>query len=860
MAAFDKKISNLVNSQIPEFVLNDHPKFLSFLKQYYTFMESGELVLKDVQDTDGIILETETNRSDLLLLNAGRIGSSKTQEDSGDKVILESSSNGKFTIGEVVTGATSKATATVLVENLENNRLYISHQDKLIDGETITGNSSGASATIVSYKPNPVTTVQDLVNFKDPDKVISSFLTKMRNEFLTTLPENLSGSISKRNLIKNVKSMYRAKGTARGHEVFFKLLFGLDSETIFPREEMLRASDGAFSTEKIMRAIETSGDTSDLIGRTITGQSSEATAIVENVFKFNVGGTLVSEFILNSDTLSGTFTIDEEIRGTESDESETFIKATVTGIPSTVSITNDGFLYSENDTIAESGGGSGAIFEVSDIGSSGVTEVIVEDGGNGFAIGDVVTFTNTSSGGSATGFVSVVNGGITLEEGTESESTSHIVLEDATQDGDPYAGDKIVQEHGTGTEDITDVFISNQGFGYTSLPTLTVTSNSGSGASLLAHSPEIGRIRKVKIVEHGANYEDSPSPPDLTFPTYLIYTNKSGSFTTGETVSATGSDGSTTITATFKSDDTNANVFKLTNATGTFGTDVTLTGASSGKTATIKKVDQATGTVSVAAIVDTDGVFLNERGHLSETTMRIQDSLYYQDFSYVIKVGRSINDWRKSFKDTMHTSGFYVQGEINIQTKLDAKIQPIEGVITGIEYGGIAGIINTLFSTILGRRLGTIDDGTSLRSNPELGVGVDLTDSTSEHFTANTRDVTLKREYKLKLPNYKEKYDLSHRSQSSLVVGAAIGQRMRSINKYWRLFSGSDNPQTTAVGGDSTETKYISPMTFDDWGKFRVGGTNNTNVDGEIHQIGDLEHKRLKTNLAFPTEIRVNYN
>ena len=34
----------------------------------------------------------------------------------------------------------------------------------------------------------------------------------MRNEFLTTLPENLS-SVSKQNLIKSVKSMYRAKGT-----------------------------------------------------------------------------------------------------------------------------------------------------------------------------------------------------------------------------------------------------------------------------------------------------------------------------------------------------------------------------------------------------------------------------------------------------------------------------------------------------------------------------------------------------------------------------------------------------------------------------------------------------------------------
>ena len=42
----------------------------------------------------------------------------------------------------------------------------------------------------------------------------------------------------------------------------------------------------------------------------------------------------------------------------------------------------------------------------------------------------------------------------------------------------------------------------------------------------------------------------------------------------------------------------------------------------------------------------TSGAFVNQDGHVSEDTMRIQDSLYYQDFSYVIKVGRSITEWK----------------------------------------------------------------------------------------------------------------------------------------------------------------------------------------------------------------------
>ena len=42
MADFKDKISNLINSQVPDFVLEDHPLFLDFVKAYYQLMESAE--------------------------------------------------------------------------------------------------------------------------------------------------------------------------------------------------------------------------------------------------------------------------------------------------------------------------------------------------------------------------------------------------------------------------------------------------------------------------------------------------------------------------------------------------------------------------------------------------------------------------------------------------------------------------------------------------------------------------------------------------------------------------------------------------------------------------------------------------
>ena len=304
MAKFNDKISTLINSQLPDFVVDDHPQFAQFLKTYYTFMESAELQVTSIESTDGIILENETVRTFNLLLDGSKISSERTQLDSGDKLILEDSSFGKFTVGEVVTGQTSNATATVVSEDLINNRIFISAQDKFLIGETIRGSFSNASAIINRYRPNPVQNIQQLTNFRDPDKAISSFLTHFRNEFLKTIPENLSTGLNKRNLIKNIKSMYRLKGTQKGHELFFRILFNEISETFYPRTQMLRVSDGNWDTQKVLRSTATIGNTTQLVGRTITGQTSGATAIVESVKKFILGNTEISEFILNIETIN----------------------------------------------------------------------------------------------------------------------------------------------------------------------------------------------------------------------------------------------------------------------------------------------------------------------------------------------------------------------------------------------------------------------------------------------------------------------------------------------------------------------------------------------------------------------------
>ena len=865
MAKFTNKISNLINTQVPEFVLQEHPKFVEFLKSYYTFMESAEISVTSVEVTDGLRLESEvTTDNSVLLLDASRLDTDRTQLDSGDKLMLEDSTYGKFTRGETITGQTSKATSAILNEDLANGKLYISAQNKFIEGEILVGSNSNAQCILGNYRPNPVNNIQELLDFRDPDKVVSNFLTKFRNEFLNTIPENLDSALNKRNLIKNIKSVYRAKGTSRGHQIFFRMLFGEPSETVYPREQMLRVSDGKWTTNKVLRTIQgvnIAGDTTLLIGRAITGQTSGATALVEAVSKFQIGANEVTEFTLNADTIVGSFVTGEEIRGTESDTASSFIKVTSTGIPGTVTITNDGIYSNENDNVSITGGGQGGLVTVDAVGNGGITEFVIDNAGTGYEIGDELVFANANtSGGGASAAVSLVNGGLQVEGSTE----DHIVLEDQTVIGDPYSGNKIVQESGTGNGQITDIRIINPGSNYVKVPTITITSTAGENATVFAHGTEIGKVLGLKVVESGAEYNQSPSPPTLSIPGYMILKDISGSFVADLALSSVDSS-STAISATSGTFDLTRQLLKFSAASGTFqaGREISL---SNGATATIAKVDQATATVNVVALADTAGTFVNEDGHISDDAMRIQDSLYYQDFSYVIKVGRVINDWRDSFKKTMHTAGFYFTGQVNIESRISAQIsQPVDGIISGIEESPIFGVITQLFSTIFGRRLGTTDDGTTQRANAELGVDPDFDDSTIEHFPQNTRDVTLRRHMTVKLSQTSTLYNISFGGNDFLRGYAWTGMSMGSTKMSSQPFSANNmfsgthtKAQTTAIaGGIKGSNQYVSPMTFVNWADFRFNGLNSTSKDGEVVDFVGLGTDNLRTYIGYPTEINI---
>ena len=565
--------------------------------------------------------------------------------------------------------------------------------------------------------------------------------------------------------------------------------------------------------------------------------------IIENISTLQIGDQSVSELILNDDSIQGTFTVSEEVRGTASDTDDFFVKANVTGIPGNKNITNDGSLNSTTDTISISGGGEGGLFQVEEIGPGKVTEIIIDNAGTGYSIGDTLTFTNTGTkGNNAAGFVSIVNGGFSGQDDTPGMSTGdRIVLEDETTRGDQYEGKVIVQEAATDLGQITDLFITNGGNQYTSLPTVSVSSSTGSNATVRAYGDEIGKVVKVKTVELGRSYENSPTPPTLGFFNNSIVTSVSGTFVVDDTITSS-SGGSGTIVSL----DSDRGLLKIKDVTGNFNVDDTLTSATSG-TCTLKKSDVATASVDVVSVADTDGEFINEKGKLSETTMRIQDSLYYQDYSYVIKVGQSIVNWRDAFKKTMHTAGFYFTGQVDIESRITVTAGgPVKGVTSGREEVPFLQIANTLFSTIFGRRLGTTSDGTSLRAKPKEEGTLDVSNDYRDPFASNTRDVTLTRE--------DLEIDYLSRKRNKITDPNNVVHDVRSGYAYAGPRFGSLNRFHNTVYGTSAADSFAT--TFENLNNLRITGTK-TEFDNQavpLFMFSTEVGRSIKTNYAFPSQ------
>jgi hypothetical protein len=753
MAPFDgryspdliNKVSTQIDGQLPDFVADDHPVFSSFLQSYYKYLESGELVVSAT--IDNLLLEVETT--------------TRLLDENADRIVLEkgTGTTGKFVVGEIITGSTSKATAEVLVDDLGNNgrpRLFITSQQQFVTGETITGATSGATGTVTSYRASPVQNIQQLLAYADVDNTIYDFLEEFRKSFMNAIPSNLA--VDKRKIIKNIRELYRRKGTQEGIKLFIRILLDDEAEVFYPNTRMLRVSGGDWDKPTILRASPIGNPVhGELEGQTITGQTSGATARVEACATFVDPTDSATIVEITIGDINGTFTKDEEIHGV-SGVIDVVYKYNIRQIVSSATVSNEGILYSTNDVIdveTDTVIGSGDVDAVvGQVATGSVSGVEVDDAGTDYEIGDVLTFTNnTLESGlvqSAVARVAVVHGSILLEDGetllqeggtnreveyfnivqedggelffesgnaavevgginTEASLGNRIQAEESIfeerVDVSKRDDDTFILESGSG--DITKVFLQDGGFGYSKLPTITITSKFGSGAKLLAATSDIGRVEDINLRTVGFDYQVAP---DAEFRANFVVKDVSGTFNVGDaltshvgTVRAFES-GTQVLTVSFSDierivseDGTFDNIIlDGTDPTGTYNTgdylvyedaidfsgkNVSITTASA--SAIIVNADIAKGTLNVGMTADRFGRYPDIESLIGEDLIRIQDSYYYQQFSYEVQTASGSGSYLNPLKKSVHPSGFNVFSKVKSSTAVYAGISTPTGATLG---------------------------------------------------------------------------------------------------------------------------------------------------------------------------------
>ena len=147
---------------------------------------------------------------------------------------------------------------------------------------------------------------RNLLEHRDIDSTLDDFLYHYKIKYLNGMPVNI---VADRFNVKHYGDFYKSKGTERGVDLLLKRTFDAgDVEIYIPNKDIIKASDGEWYVPVYLE-VSQSVKNKSFIGKSITGSSSRATAIVEGIGNKVVAGKSID--ILFISNVLGSFEFDE---------------------------------------------------------------------------------------------------------------------------------------------------------------------------------------------------------------------------------------------------------------------------------------------------------------------------------------------------------------------------------------------------------------------------------------------------------------------------------------------------------------------------------------------------------------------
>jgi hypothetical protein len=337
------KIQQIIENQLPEFILDESPKVSEFLKQYYISQEyQGGPV--DIAENLDQYLKLDNLTPEVVVGNVNL----SNNIDSNETIILVNSTKGfpqqygLLKIDDEIITYTKSTSNTFIgcIRGFSGITSYhaLSNQEELVFSTSKAHSHASGS------------TVQNLSSL-----FLKEFYKKLKYTLTPGLEDvDFVSDLNVGNFIRNAKSFYQSKGTDESFRILFNVLFGVTPKIVNLEDFLIKPSSAEYMRRKVVSAEVISGDPSKLIGQTIFKYADSTTnasvSEVEIFTKENVRYYKISLFIGYDErsAIEGNFTITQNTKCLEN----VSVGASIISVDSTIGFKESGTIVSGNNNIS----------------------------------------------------------------------------------------------------------------------------------------------------------------------------------------------------------------------------------------------------------------------------------------------------------------------------------------------------------------------------------------------------------------------------------------------------------------------------------------------------------------------------